>query len=188
MPDCVVYSTTYPPTVRPTKVRSRRMFWTDCCSPTPLQAANQSGRRGAESAPSSQMLRYLRRVDDLTTGKLRSDILNNGAQWRYRSPDLCLAWVSALATGAAPWITATRGPCSARKLTTVRAHLYHNGGWQWTHRVAAWFELEFDDPVILSRPVGADAYFGLGRYFPADIGASPSRSAVGSCYYGGEGR
>ena len=38
--------------------------------------------RGEETAPSTQMLRYLRRVDDLTTGKLRWGILTNGAQWR----------------------------------------------------------------------------------------------------------
>ncbi|PDT50854.1 MULTISPECIES: restriction endonuclease [Sinorhizobium] len=43
-----------------------------------------SGKRGAEeaSAPSTQMLRYLRRVDDLTGGKLRWGILSNGARWR----------------------------------------------------------------------------------------------------------
>ena len=42
----------------------------------------RSGRRGEETAPSSQMLRYLRRVDDLTTGKLRWGVLTNGARWR----------------------------------------------------------------------------------------------------------
>ena len=42
----------------------------------------QSGRSGEETAPSTQMLRYLRRVDDLTTGKLRWGILTNGARWR----------------------------------------------------------------------------------------------------------
>ncbi len=42
----------------------------------------QSGTRGEETAPSTQMLRYLRRVDDLTTGKLRWGILTNGARWR----------------------------------------------------------------------------------------------------------
>ncbi|MEQ1694798.1 MAG: hypothetical protein ABL901_03060 [Hyphomicrobiaceae bacterium] len=42
----------------------------------------QSGKRGEETAPSTQMLRYLRRVDDLTTGKLRWGILTNGARWR----------------------------------------------------------------------------------------------------------
>lgn len=31
----------------------------------------RSGRHGEETAPSTQMLRYLRRVEDLTTGKLR---------------------------------------------------------------------------------------------------------------------
>ena len=42
----------------------------------------RSGRRGEETAPSTQMLRYLRRVDDLTTGNLRWGILTNGAHWR----------------------------------------------------------------------------------------------------------
>ena len=42
----------------------------------------RSGRAGEETAPSTQMLRYLRRVDDLTTGKLRWGILTNGARWR----------------------------------------------------------------------------------------------------------
>ena len=42
----------------------------------------RSGRLGEETAPSTQMLRYLRRVDDLTTGKLRWGILTNGARWR----------------------------------------------------------------------------------------------------------
>ena len=42
----------------------------------------RSGRRGEETAPSTQMLRYLRRVEDLTTGKLRWGMLTNGRQWR----------------------------------------------------------------------------------------------------------
>ena len=42
----------------------------------------RSGRRGEETAPSTQMLRYLRRVDDLTSGRLRWGILTNGARWR----------------------------------------------------------------------------------------------------------
>ena len=42
----------------------------------------RSGRAGEETAPSTQMLRYLRRVDDLTTGALRWGILSNGARWR----------------------------------------------------------------------------------------------------------
>ena len=35
----------------------------------------RSGRAGEETAPSTQMLRYLRRIDDLTTGALRWGIL-----------------------------------------------------------------------------------------------------------------
>ncbi|MCF4097131.1 Eco57I restriction-modification methylase domain-containing protein [Maritalea mediterranea] len=42
----------------------------------------QSGKRGEEIAPSTQMLRYLRRVDDLTDGGLRWGFLTNGAKWR----------------------------------------------------------------------------------------------------------
>jgi hypothetical protein len=42
----------------------------------------QSGKRGEETAPSTQMLRYLRRVDDITGGKLRWGILTNGTRWR----------------------------------------------------------------------------------------------------------
>ncbi len=42
----------------------------------------RSGRSGEETAPSTQMLRYLRRVDDLTAGGLRWGILTNGGHWR----------------------------------------------------------------------------------------------------------
>ena len=42
----------------------------------------QSGRQGETTAPSTQMLRYLRRIDDLTSGALRWGILTNGAVWR----------------------------------------------------------------------------------------------------------
>jgi len=42
----------------------------------------RSGRKGEETAPSTQMLRYLRRIEDLTTGKLRWGILTNGVRWR----------------------------------------------------------------------------------------------------------
>ena len=42
----------------------------------------RSGRRGEETAPSTQMLRYLRRIDDVTEGKLRWGILTNGKKWR----------------------------------------------------------------------------------------------------------
>jgi hypothetical protein len=38
--------------------------------------------RDAGSAPSTQMLRYLRRVEDLAGGALRWGILTNGARWR----------------------------------------------------------------------------------------------------------
>ena len=42
----------------------------------------RSGMHGEETAPSTQMLRYLRRVEDLTQGGLRWGILSNGACWR----------------------------------------------------------------------------------------------------------
>lgn len=45
----------------------------------PLDRA--SGRDEA-TAPSTQMLRYLRRIDDLTSGRLRWGVLTNGTKWR----------------------------------------------------------------------------------------------------------
>ena len=46
----------------------------------PLDRA--STRRDEGLAPSTQMLRYMRRADDLTRGGLRWGILTNGARWR----------------------------------------------------------------------------------------------------------
>jgi hypothetical protein len=42
----------------------------------------RSAQRGEDGTPSTQMLRYLRRVDDLTQGKIRWGILTNGVRWR----------------------------------------------------------------------------------------------------------
>ncbi|WP_292469018.1 hypothetical protein [Mesorhizobium sp.] len=42
----------------------------------------RSEKRDEVTAPSTQMLRYLRRVDDLTNGSLRWGILTNGLRWR----------------------------------------------------------------------------------------------------------
>ena len=46
----------------------------------PLDRA--SGRAGEETAPAAQMLRYLRRADDVTEGRLRWGVLTDGARWR----------------------------------------------------------------------------------------------------------
>lgn len=41
------------------------------------------GRKGADrETPSTQLLRYFRRINDLTQGTLRWGILSNGAKWR----------------------------------------------------------------------------------------------------------
>lgn len=42
----------------------------------------RSSKANEQTAPSTQMLRYLRRIDDLTDGALRWGILTNGAKWR----------------------------------------------------------------------------------------------------------
>ena len=42
----------------------------------------RSGKKGEETAPSTQILRYLRRIDDITDGTLRWGILTNGSKWR----------------------------------------------------------------------------------------------------------
>ena len=74
-------------------------------------------------------------------------------------------------TGVSPRVSSASGPGALGKLTTVRTHLYRRGTWRWTRRVAGWFELEFDHPVLLRRPVGADAHFGLGRFVPVPVRA-----------------
>ncbi len=43
---------------------------------------DRASGRDETTAPSTQMLRYLRRIDDLTEGKLRWGILTNGLRWR----------------------------------------------------------------------------------------------------------
>ncbi|GEO00068.1 hypothetical protein NSE01_19000 [Novosphingobium sediminis] len=43
---------------------------------------DRASGRDEGTAPSTQMLRYLRRIDDLTDGRLRWGILTNGAKWR----------------------------------------------------------------------------------------------------------
>lgn len=72
-------------------------------------------------------------------------------------------------TGAVPHVTSTSGPGSLGRLTTVRAHLYQRGTWRWTRRAAAWFELEFDHSVVVPRPMGSDAHFGLGRFVSVNV-------------------
>jgi hypothetical protein len=43
---------------------------------------DRASGRDETTAPSTQMLRYLRRIDDLTNGALRWGILTNGTRWR----------------------------------------------------------------------------------------------------------
>ena len=43
---------------------------------------DRAGRRDEATAPSTQILRYLRRIDDLTRGQLRWGVLTNGCRWR----------------------------------------------------------------------------------------------------------
>lgn len=69
-------------------------------------------------------------------------------------------------TGARPHVTWRSGPGSLGRLTRVRTHNYAPGQWRWTKRAAAWFDLEFERPVVIPRPFGADAHFGLGRFVP----------------------
>ena len=86
----------------------------------PLDRA--SGKVGLDkaTAPSSQMLRYLRRLDDHTNGKLRWGILSNGTKWRLywagaRSVSeeflqIDLARVLALSSPEAPALSSPEAP------------------------------------------------------------------------------
>lgn len=70
-----------------------------------------------------------------------------------------------------------RGPAGVGVRTPMLAHDYVGlrgcaSSWRWSQRLAHWFTLEFDAPVTLRVPIGADAHFGLGQFVPAND-ASP---------------
>lgn len=67
--------------------------------------------------------------------------------------------------------TAVRGPAGLGKMTAVRAHQYGHGAGarlapRLTRRTGQWFRVEFDKPVVVPAPVGADSHFGLGQFVP----------------------
>lgn len=79
--------------------------------------------------------------------------------------------------GVVPVRTAkARGPGGTGILTPVRAHQYFSpsataqgrSGWRLTRRLGHWFTVEFDTPVVIGVPVGADAHFGLGQFAPIE--------------------
>ncbi|MBI3456695.1 MAG: type I-U CRISPR-associated protein Cas5/Cas6 [Candidatus Rokubacteria bacterium] len=90
-------------------------------------------------------------------------------------PELQLASCLEQSCGLVPIRTSqARGPGSTGTRTPVRAHEYGaiagatraSSTWKLTQRVAHWFTVEFDSPVVLGAPVGSDAHFGLGQFAP----------------------
>jgi CRISPR-associated protein Csb2 len=58
------------------------------------------------------------------------------------------------------------GPGGLGSVSPVLAHEYGTGSRRWTltRRLGFWLDLAFDEPVVLDRPVGADAHFGTGQF------------------------
>jgi len=92
-------------------------------------------------------------------------------------PELQLASCLEESCGVAPIRTnLARGPGGAGVRTPVRAHDYAANpsgarrapSWKLTRRLAHWFTVDFDRPVVLTVPVGADAHFGLGQFGPIE--------------------
>lgn len=110
--------------------------------------------------------------------------MTSARRWRSRTPFLPplhskrgkseigiaaqLAQMLSELCGREPTASSVGGPAGCGRLTPVRAHLYagSGNGWRWTHRAGQWFDLHFEQPVTISRPVGADAHFGLGQFVP----------------------
>lgn len=71
--------------------------------------------------------------------------------------------------GIEPVVSAMSGLGGSGRITPMRAHLYagEGAGWRWTRRAGHWFEVHFPEPVVIPRPLGADAHFGLGLFEPA---------------------
>ncbi len=71
-------------------------------------------------------------------------------------------------------VSAVPGPGGCGTRTPVRAHEYavpalgsrSSRTWRFTNRLGHWFTVEFDSPILLNTPVGADAHFGLGQFVP----------------------
>jgi CRISPR-associated protein Csb2 len=61
------------------------------------------------------------------------------------------------------------GPGGLGRVSPVLAHEYGTGGRRWTltKRLGFWLDLTFDEPVVLDRPLGADAHFGAGQFVPS---------------------
>jgi CRISPR-associated protein Csb2 len=53
---------------------------------------------------------------------------------------------------------------------SVLGHEYDTGskGWTLTRRLGFFLDLRFTEPVLLARPLGADAHFGAGQFVPSD--------------------
>lgn len=70
--------------------------------------------------------------------------------------------------GVRPVVRRCAGPAGLGKITPVYSHFYgaRGSGPRLIRRAAGWFELEFHEPVVLPRPVGTDAHFGLGQFRP----------------------
>lgn len=60
------------------------------------------------------------------------------------------------------------GPGGLGSVSSLLAHEYGTTGrgWTLTRRLGFWLDLMFDEPVVLDRPLGADAHFGAGQFEP----------------------
>lgn len=60
------------------------------------------------------------------------------------------------------------GPGGLGSVSPLLAHEYRTTGrgWTLTRRLGFWLDLTFDQPVVLERPLGADAHFGAGQFVP----------------------
>lgn len=60
------------------------------------------------------------------------------------------------------------GPGRLGNVSSLLAHEYGTRGRRWalTKRLGFWLDLTFDEPVVLDRPLGADAHFGAGQFEP----------------------
>lgn len=62
------------------------------------------------------------------------------------------------------------GPGGLGSVSSLLGHEYGSagGGWTFARRLGFWLELVFEEPVVLARPLGADAHFGAGQFCPVD--------------------
>ena len=135
----------------------------------------EKGKEADEGVPSTQMLRYLRRADDVTEGRLRWGVLTNGRVWR-------LYWQGALSV-AEDFLEIDLGkaldlPGCEFDLLDRRPNSFADDG-QWRAHAFKLFVTMFGPGAFIQQPDGRTFYDSArlqGKFWESRVAKSLSDS------------